>query len=665
MLSSLRCVSSPPSPIRISESAVPSVLMRAILPALALALSACAPGTGVDPYAEIGTTTTATPSTIAVSEATRLEAVEVAGRFYDAVLDRDGFAIAELGTDPPATVQAELDDWASAIGLLGGSFIITKSQFTETTAAITVRLSLDLVEVGPWSYETTLVLVGGPPWTSIWTTTALHPSLEPGDVLSVDRAWLPRASILAAGGTALAGVESVKVVGVVPSRVENLEQLKSELARLGGIDPAVVDEELGRPAVQPDWFIPVGNLKLVVYASVGEEIEALPGVIVRDGSERLPFRDNFAHHLVGSVGPITADQLDLLGFPYGPTDVVGQTGIEAEYESQLAGRPRTAIVRVNKFGRVAEDLFVIEAQIPTDVVTTIDIDVQTAIAQAMRDTAFPTAIVVVESATAQVRGIASGPSADGFDRAILGTYPPGSTFKVITATALLENGYSAVTAVECPPDVILGGRSIRNAGELDLGTIRLTQAFAVSCNTAFAASTIDALTPRLLQEVAASFGFGTEPDLGVPSASSSFPVPGDVAELATAAIGQGRVLASPVHMASVAGAVAAGAWRPPTLISQPTRSEGLELERSAVSSLRDMMRAVITSGTGANAAVPGVSVFGKTGSAEFGGGDDPDTHAWFIGYWDDLAIAVVVEGGGGGGSVAAPIAQRIIADLTR
>jgi cell division protein FtsI/penicillin-binding protein 2 len=639
--------------------------MRSILAALALLLSGCAPGTGVDPYATVDTTIAAAPSTIAVSEQTRLEAVEVAGQFYDAVLDRDGFAIAELGTDPPATVQADLDDWASAIGLIGGSFIVTKSQFTETTATITVRMSLDLIEVGPWSYETTVVLVGGSPWTSIWTTTALHPSLEPGDILRVDRAWLPRASILASDGRALAGVEPVKVVGVVPSRIENLEQLKAELARLGGIDPAVVDEELGRPAVQPDWFIPVGNLKLVVYASVGEEIEALPGVIVRDASERLPFRDRFASHLIGSVGPITADQLELLGFPYGPTDVVGQTGIEAEYESQLAGRPRTAIVRVNKFGRVVEDLFAIEALAPTDVLTTIDIDVQTAIEQAMRDTAFPTAIVIVESTTGQVRGIASGPAADGFDRAILGTYPPGSTFKVITATALLENGYSATTEVECPPGVILGGRSIQNAGDLDLGTISLTQAFAVSCNTAFAASTIDSLTPALLQDTTASFGFGTEPDLGVPSASSSFPTPGDIAELATAAIGQGRVLASPVHMASVAGAVAAGAWRPPTLIARPTRSEGIELERSAISSLRNMMRAVVTSGTGTNAAVPGVSVFGKTGSAEFGGGDDPDTHAWFIGYWDDLAIAVVVEGGGGGGRVAAPIAQRIIADLTR
>ncbi len=87
--------------------------------------------------------------------------------------------------------------------------------------------------------------------------------------------------------------------------------------------------------------------------------------------------------------------------------------------------------------------------------------------------------------------------------------------------------------------------------------------------------------------------------------------------------------------------------------------------KDAMPTKRDMMKAVVTSGTGSNAAVTGVNVFGKTGSAEFGGGDNPKTHAWFIGYWDDLAIAVVVEGGGGGGSVAAPIAQRIIADLSR
>ena len=71
---------------------------------------------------------------------------------------------------------------------------------------------------------------------------------------------------------------------------------------------------------------------------------------------RLPFQEDFTTHLIGTVGPITAEQLEDLGFPYGPTDMVGQTGLEARYEDQLAGRPRTAIVRVNRFGRILENL---------------------------------------------------------------------------------------------------------------------------------------------------------------------------------------------------------------------------------------------------------------------------------------------------------------------
>lgn len=637
--------------------------MRFVMAVFILAFSACALEAGVDPDSTTTTSPEPVTPTIAVDEHTRLEAVEVAGRFYDAVLDRDGTTVAELGTDPPATIQAELDEWAGSIGLDGGSFIILRSRFTATTAEITVRLTLDLTEVGPWSYEATVTLVGGSPWTTIWSRAALHPSLEPGDVLRVDRAWEPRASILSADGTPLAGAEAVKVIGVVPSRIDDLGELTADLARLAGIDPKVVTEELGRPGVQPDWFIPVGTVKQLVYAAVGEELEALPGVIVRDGSERLSFRDDLATHLIGSVGPITADQLTELGFPYGPTDVVGQSGIEAEYETQLAGRPRTAIVRVNKFGRVAEDLFVIDAAHPEDVHTTIDIRVQTAIEQALRDTFLPTAVVVLEAATGEVRGITSRPLSDGFDRAILGTYPPGSTFKVVTATALLEHGFTTSTEVECPANTTLGGRSFRNAGDTDLGTITLLDAFAASCNTTFAAAAVSTLDAASLSQTAEQFGFGSEPALGLPAARSEFPTPTDTAGLAAAAIGQGRVLASPIHMASVAAAVSAGAWRPPTVIAKPTRATGTELERAAVSSLADMMLAVVTSGTGANAAVSGVAVRAKTGSAEFGTGDSPDTHAWFIGYWDEYAIAVLVEGGGGGGSVAAPIARRIIADL--
>ncbi len=637
--------------------------MRPALIALALVASACALQQGVDPDAAPATTTSAPPVTVAVDEQTRLEAVAVTASFYDAVLARDGAAVATLTTDPSSSIEEEIDAWAGALGLRGGSFIVTGSVFTATTASITVRLTLDLIEVGTWSYETTVSLVGGPPWTVVWSAAALHPSLEPGDLLRVDRAWPPRAPILARDGTELAGAEEVKVIGVVPDRIEDLERLTIDLTALAGIDPAAVTRELQRPGVQPDWFVPVGSVRLAVFDAVGEDLAALPGVVIRDGSERLLFREGFARHVIGTVGPITAEQLARLGFPYGPTDAVGRTGVEAAFETRLAGSPRTAIVRVNKFGRVVEELRVLEAVAPEPVHTAIDIEVQTAVERAVSELRRAAAVVVVEAGTGEIRGVASRPIEDEFNRALLGAYPPGSTFKVITATALLENGFTGATEVECPGAVTLGGRVIENAGGADLGPISLSEAFAASCNTAFAASAVAALDGATLREVAGRFGFGVEPDLGLAAAGGSFPLPADSAELAAAAIGQGRILASPVHMAGVAAAVAAGAWRPARLAAVAERSPGVPLERSAMSSLAAMMRTTVATGTGSNAAVSGVLVHGKTGSAEFGPTEDPTTHAWFIGYWDDLAIAVLVERGGSGGAAAAPIARSVIAEL--
>jgi cell division protein FtsI/penicillin-binding protein 2 len=605
-----------------------------------------------------------TATTIPVAEDVRLDALEVVGEFMEAILARDGVAVARLGTDPPATIQEDLDIWATAIGLDAGSYTVTAERFTTTAAEIDVRLDLRLIEVGQWSYTTTVTLVGGDPWQILWSPGVLHPSLEPGDVLRVDRQWPARAAILARDGTELAGAEQIKIIGVVPAWIEDLDRLTDDLARLAQIEPNVVIQEITNPIVQPDWFVPVGTIKEVVHLAVGDEIDAIPGVLVRDGTERLPFRADFAAHLVGTTGAITAEQLDGLGFPYGPTDTIGQTGIEAAYETTLAGRPRTAIVRVNKFGRVVEDLLIVEAIEPESVRTTIDIDVQTAIERSLRDDERPLAVVVLDAPTGHILGAASRPLSSGFDRAISGAYPPGSTFKVVTATALLEHGYSASTEVECPGRVTLGGRAIRNAGNRDLGTIDFTEAFAQSCNTTFAAATVADLDSAILLEAASRFGFDIPAAVGVPAADPSFPAPADIADLAASAIGQARILASPVHMASVAGAVAAGVWRPPTVIFSAERPTGIELERSAVSTLTNLMRSVVTSGTGQSANVPGVVVHGKTGSAEFGVGDDIGTHAWFIGWWGDYAIAVVVEGGGGGGSVAAPIAAEIISELS-
>src|SRR5207248_5856186 len=110
---------------------------------------------------------------------------------------------------------------------------------------------------------------------------------------------------------------------------------------------------------------------------------------------------------------------------------------------------------------------------------------------------------------------------------------------------------------------------------------------------------------------------------------------------------------------------ATGTWHPPTLVQDPPQGAGAAAPATVaapvVTALHQLMRAVVTSGTGTAANVPGPPVYGKTGTAEFGPATPPATHAWFIGFRGDVAFAVLVEGGGVGGRVAGPIAARFLA----
>jgi cell division protein FtsI/penicillin-binding protein 2 len=106
--------------------------------------------------------------------------------------------------------------------------------------------------------------------------------------------------------------------------------------------------------------------------------------------------------------------------------------------------------------------------------------------------------------------------------------------------------------------------------------------------------------------------------------------------------------------------VASGAWRPPRLLGDAHAGAAKPLDASVAATLRQLMVSVVRDGTGTAAAEPGQVVAGKTGTAEFGSGDPPLTHAWFIGFRGTLAFAVLVEGGGVGGEVAAPVARRLL-----
>ncbi|WP_433332214.1 penicillin-binding transpeptidase domain-containing protein [Spirillospora sp. CA-294931] len=293
--------------------------------------------------------------------------------------------------------------------------------------------------------------------------------------------------------------------------------------------------------------------------------------------------------------------------------------------------------------------------------TTLDRRVQAAAEKAVAAAPGQAAIVALRPSTGEILAVADRLGGRG---AFIGLYPPGSTFKTVTAAALVADGMSGGGSVECPASVVTAQRTIVNHDGESMGRATLLNAFAESCNTTFARLSVERLKAAKLAGGARSFGFGVPITPGVPAARGSFPEPENGAELAEASIGQGRVQASPLVMAVVAGSVADGTWRPPRLVdAKLIRKAGDPVAGTrpvpSASSLRAMMRAVVASGTASRAGLPpGTS--GKTGTAETGEGQ---SHAWFIGYRGDLAFSVFVQQGGSGPKVAAPLAAQFLKSL--
>ncbi|MCK9922831.1 penicillin-binding protein [Frankia sp. AgPm24] len=394
------------------------------------------------------------------------------------------------------------------------------------------------------------------------------------------------------------------------------------------------------PAVHPALR---AGLVLDRTASTGHrgELESADGQPLRSSGD-------LASNLVGRTGPLS--------------------GLERVYDDRLRAQGGAVVVRAAATrdaqgqvvpGKVVQTLRTYPMTDGQAVRTTLDLRVQQAAEQALATAARPTAaMVAIDTRTGGVLALANHP-ATGASRAVRGKYPPGSTFKIITATAALMNGRAANTPLDCTQSVSVDGRTFQNAEAEQFGTIPLRTAFAKSCNTAFIRLE-ESLPANALAKAAALYGFdGTSP-LDIASFGGTFPTPRDGAESASASIGQARIEASPLQMASVAAAVASGTWRQPFVAGQPARSNAIPT--NVLGPLRDFMRAVVTEGTAAAVPMPG-EVFGKTGTAEYADGDPPPTHAWFVGYRGDVAFAVVVEDGGFGAETAAPIAARFLTAL--
>jgi cell division protein FtsI/penicillin-binding protein 2 len=274
------------------------------------------------------------------------------------------------------------------------------------------------------------------------------------------------------------------------------------------------------------------------------------------------------------------------------------------------------------------------------------------------------AIVAVRPSDGAVLAVANSTAAP-FDVALAGRYPPGSTFKIVTAAAALQAGLVQPAApVACPGTTTIGGRVIPNEDGFVLGTVPFTDAFARSCNTTMAELS-QRLAPDALGSAAGWFGIGAGWGLPVDSFDGAYTPGSDPAAVAANAFGQGTDLVSPLAEALMAATVVHGSVPTPTLV--PARPTAVARPPAAVppgvtAALAPMMRDVVTRGTAPElAAVPGGPVSGKTGTAEHD--TPPRAHSWFTGYQGDLAFAVFVEDGQTGGVPANPVAARFLTAL--
>jgi hypothetical protein len=382
-------------------------------------------------------------------------------------------------------------------------------------------------------------------------------------------------------------------------------------------------------------------------------------------TEQAFFESGSLSLLTGNVVTATAAQARALGPPYRAGDLIGLGGIEQADQDQLAGRPSLTIQIEGPGHHVDAVAARFQASPGKPVVTSIDMRVQLAASQAVSTAATrkPVDIVAIQPSTGRVLAVVERPG--GFDRALEGEFPPGSTFKVVTASALARAGMRTTSAVQCPSQVTIGGRTFHNDNNEHLGTTTLQTAFAVSCNSTFAMLASQRLGGAGLASMAARLGFNAQPALGVPAILGQFTTPHQPVDLAADAFGQGTDLVNPLSQAALAAAIDDGTWRPPQLVTSPAPRQSAQtrpLSPAILGTLRPMMRAVVTSGTAAGVGFP-PGVYGKTGTAEYGSGPHPPSHGWFIGYRGDLAFAVLVEGGGTGANSAGPIAKAFLRNL--
>jgi len=576
---------------------------------------------------------------------------------------QDWAGMQKLVTSPPADFTAVNQAAFSGLTVQKASFTGGTVTTKGSTAREPVTEKFQLKGLGQITLTTTLRLkkVSGK-WLVSWAPSTITPKLGARDKLAVQLTWPARAAILGANDQPLTSQASNVTIGVEGSRIKDAASLTKALVTAGATQQQA-SSAISAAQAHPSFFEPVFTVSQARYQQLKPTVYPLPGTVFESSAAQQATTSGLSSGIVGTVGAVTADELKNLGGAYNASSVVGQTGLEASAEKQLAGTPTAAAQVVTAKGAPVATLATLRGHAGTTVKTTIDPAVQNAAEAALSGEKKSAALVAVDASTGSLLAVANV-NAGGYDQAVLGGFPPGSTFKVLTSTALIGKGLTPASAASCPKTATVDGEVFNNAeGEGQVSD--LLHAFAQSCNTAFIQLATGKLQAADFPAVAAQYRLGKAIQMGTPAFTGSVPEPKDLADLAATSIGQGRVLVSPLNMAMVAAAVDTGTVRAPRLVTGAPDDTAAtsQLPANVVTDLHQMMAQVVASGTAAGQGLPG-GTDAKTGTAEYGTSKPLKIDAWLMGFKGNVAFAVLVtNSNGNGGPTDGPIAANFLNHL--
>ncbi|NIM96131.1 MAG: hypothetical protein GTO18_20730 [Anaerolineales bacterium] len=624
-------------------------------------------------------------------------------------------------------LQRYEDIWGE-MHLTGVDYTVVSSLVNPQDAQVRYRLNLHSAILGDVVRETWMNLVRlEDEWKVEWTNETILPELT-NDANLLFAPILPiRANIYDHNGSALVAQADTVALWLVPNQVgdEDAEAaMLSSLSRLLGRTHESILEKYD-DIRQYDWYTHLGEVSLEEFQPFEGTLGAVGGVYWRIYPSRYYLDAGLAPHATGYVSWIPQAELsEYLQEGYLQDEFVGQSGIEKVFEDPLRGSAGGTLFLADSEGQPSQVLHNTESESPAAVYTTIDRDLQRHVQNAIEG--FTGAVVVLERDTGAVLAMASAPDFDPnlfnpnhpytnrglqeisedtdrplFNRATSGTYPLGSTFKIITMAAALESGlYEPETVYYCGHEFteLPGWTGYDWTYERELpaqGEISLTQGLVRSCNPWFYHLGYDLYSQGIttaLPDMSRGFGLGEATGIEIGDEAGLVPDPDNKLEIfgeewgpqdsVNLAIGQSFLEATPLQLVRYIAAVGnGGTLYRPQLISKIQSPEGeiiqefqpdaqgeLPISDETLAAIQEALVLVVRGEKGtARQRFLGLDldIAGKTGTAT--SGEFTESHAWFAGYTfeeredlPDIAVVVLVEFSGEGSEWAAPIFRRVI-----